>query len=386
MEIYAYRGLSTYGVRKENSPNPYLSSYISYQNLFYYNNEYIFHASQAEESNTNYNLYISNSVSNNNLITIAINKPLEKVSGFYDKVSDKFIYIYQYSGTIEYFILQYKCFSNAWHIDTSDDSIICYDNKLYCKSNQYYYHTNTRECVLSNCRNGFFQFNFECYKDSCPEKTSQISQDIKKCESDLDYCYIDTHYKTFCSNTPYENYSLKYKDTKIYFNSCSDSLYFFNVKTYLFQKVCYEECPANTIKKEENSECECAYYKNYLEKENNKFECLSETDICKNHNNKYSKTDTKECAENKQECLNEDYKIFNTFCYKDCPENTIANVDNNCECKFHYYIENDELFCFSEDKSCENIGRPITSNTNRCFLSKEIVLILEINFLIIYVI
>ena len=69
--------------------------------------------------------------------------------------------------------------------------------------------------------------------------------------------------------------------------------------------------------------------------------------------------------------MNEGYKIFNTFCYKDCPENTIANEDNNCECKFHYYIENDELFCFSEDKSCENIGRPITSNTNRCFLSKE---------------
>ena len=87
-------------------------------------------------------------MSNNNLITIAINKTLEKVAGFYDESSEKFIYIYQYSGTIEYFHLQYKCFSNAWHIDSSDNSIICYDNKLYCQSNQYYYHTNTRECVL----------------------------------------------------------------------------------------------------------------------------------------------------------------------------------------------------------------------------------------------
>ena len=358
-----------YGIGFENSENKYLESFLSSENLFFHNNEYIFHASQSKEQNSNYNLYITNAASNNSLILIAINKPLEKVSGFYNKTSDKFIYIYQYSGTIEYVILQYKCFSNAWHIDTSDNSIVCYDDKLYCQSNQYYYHTNTRECVLTNCRNGYFRFNFECYKDNCPAQTTFIPQD-NKCESDLNYCYIDEHYKTFCSETQYVDYTLRYENTKIYFKSCSDSEYFFNVKTYHFQKVCYKECPENTAKNEANSEWECIYYKNFIDKANDEFVCLNENDVCKNHGNKYSKTDVKECAENKAECLNEGYKILNTFCYKNCPENTI-NVGNNCECQYHYYKENNELFCFPQEKSCENIGHPIESNENRCFLSKD---------------
>ena len=287
----------------------------------------------------------------------------------FNEENDKFIYIYQYSGKIEYFILQYKCFLNAWHID-SDNSIVCYDDQLYCNSNQYKYHTDTRECVLSNCRNGYYLFNFECYKSNCPSDTSPISSENNKCESNLDYCYINIHYKTHCQSEAYVGYTLKYENTKIYFNSCGDSLYFFNLKTYHFQKICYEQCPTNTIHNDENGECECIYYKNYINKANDKFECLSETDLCKNHDNKYSKTDTKVCASNRKECIDEGYKIFNTFCYKTCPENTEVSGDN-CQCKFHYYEENGELFCFSEDKSCDDIGYPTKSNTNRCFLSKN---------------
>ena len=140
-------------------------------------------------------------ITNNKLITFTNNKQLIKVSGLYDKQNNRFIYIYQYSNTVEYFILEYKCFSNAWHID-SDNSIICYSNQNYCNSNQYYYHTETRECFLSHCRNGYFQFNFECYKNNCPENTLQISLDENKCESTLDYCYIDNNYKTHCNNSP----------------------------------------------------------------------------------------------------------------------------------------------------------------------------------------
>ena len=43
----------------------------------------------------------------------------------------------------------------------------------------------------------------------------------------------------------------------------------------------------------------------------------------------------------------------------------------DCECQNHYYINNAELFCFSSEKSCEDIGYPVKSNTKRCFLSKE---------------
>ena len=124
-KVYSALHTARYGAKYETSASIYLSSFTSSENLFYYNNEYMFHASQSKESDSNYNLYITNSISKNNLITIAINKTLEKVAGFYDESREKFIYIYQYSGTIEYFHLQYKCFSNAWHIDSSDNSIIC---------------------------------------------------------------------------------------------------------------------------------------------------------------------------------------------------------------------------------------------------------------------
>ena len=203
-----------------------------------------------------------------------------------------------------------------------------------------------------------------------PENTDVISSEIKQCESNLDYCYIDTHYKTHCNNELYNGYPLKYKDTKIYFNSCENSEYFFNIKTYHFQGVCYEECPKNTEPNDANGECECIYYKNYIDKANDIFECLNETDLCKNHNNKYSKTDVKICAESRQECITENYKIFNSFCYKSCPVNTVL-VDDNCECQYHYYIKDGEYLCFSQEKSCEDTQYPIQSNTNRCFLSKE---------------
>ena len=336
--------------------NGYLYSFHAYKDLFYYSNQYIFHAAQTDESNQNFNLYISNSISNNNLITIAINKPLEKVSGFYDEKNEKFIYIYQYSGIIEYFILRYKCFLNAWHIDINN-SIVCYDEQKYCPSNQYYYHNDTRECVLSNCRDGYFQFNLECFKDNCPINTVKISNTHNKCESTLDFCYLDIYYKTHCDDNQNNEYYLKFNNTKIYLKNCNDSLYYFNEKTYLYQNNCLLECPIQTIFDDESGKCECIYYKNYLDLEKNYYECLNENEKCSDYN-KYIIEDKKECAKNIQECTEKNYKIFNKLCVTNCPENTEL-VQYNCECKYNYYINNDELNCFSEEKTCEDIGYPI---------------------------
>ena len=363
-----FMGVKKYGLSEAGDKrNAYLYSFNSYKDLFYYNNQYIFHADKADETNLNFNLYISNSVSNNNLISIAINKPLEKVMGYYDEATDKFIYIYQYSNIIEYFILQYKCFFNAWHID-SDNSIICYDEKDYCNSNQFYYHTDTRECY-SNCRDNYFQFNFECYKDNCPVNTELVSSEDNKCVSTLDYCYIDeTTFKTQCNSSPYTGYTMKYENTKIYFKNCDYSLHFFNIKTYFFQNTCYKECPELTTLNTESEECECTYYKYYLDSSKTEFKCLNQNEQCKDYS-QFSIISKKECA-SESECINQGYKIFNSFCYDSCPENTEEN-GNYCECKFLYYIENNEYFCLSEEKSCGDTDHPIESNTNRCFLSKE---------------
>ena len=87
-----------------------------------------------------------------------------------------------------------KC-KYGWHRDPTTNEDICYDNMDYCLSLEYYYHTDDKECVLHGCKDGYYQINFECYKDKCPDNSRQISLGVKKCESNLKYCYIDDIFK-----------------------------------------------------------------------------------------------------------------------------------------------------------------------------------------------
>ena len=369
-EIYLTKedGKYVFNIVPEASRNQYLYSFYSYKDLYYYNKEYIFHATPSDETYLNFNLYITNNISSNNLITIITNKPIEKVGGYYDIETDKFIYIYQYSNKIEYFIMDQKCLYNAWHIN-SDGSFNCYDDMNYCQTNEYYYHTNTRECVLSNCRSGYYRFNFECYKGSCPENTELISSDGDQCESTLEYCYLDINYKTHCSNESIDEYIYKYENTKIYLKTCDDSYYFFGINTYLYQKTCLHNCPSQTTTGIVSGKCECNYFIYYLNSERDNYYCLLDTETCEGLN-KYNISDISECVDTKQECIDRGYKVFNKLCLITCPINTIPDGDN-CECKFHFYKDDETLFCFEEEKTCESIGYPTTSNTNECFLSRN---------------
>ena len=369
-EIYLTKenGKYVFNIVPEESRNQYLYSFYSYKDLYYYNKEFIFHATPSDETNLNFNLYITNNISSNNLITTINNKPVEKVAGYYDKETDKFMYIYQYSNKIEYFIMEQKCLYNAWHIN-SDGSFTCYDNMNYCQTNEYYYHTNTRECVLSNCRSGYYKFNFECYKGGCPENTELVTSDGDECESTLDYCYLDNNYKSHCSNEPNDEYIYEYENTKIYLKTCDDSLYFFGINTYLYQNTCLHNCPSQTTANSDSGKCECNFFKNYLNSERDNYYCLLETETCEGLN-KYNIPDINECVDTKQECIDQGYKVFNKLCLTSCPINTKPNEDN-CECEFHFYKESETLHCFEEEKTCEGIGYPTTSNTNECFLSQD---------------
>ena len=369
-EIYLTKENEKYvfNIVPEGLRNKYLYSFITYKDLYYYNNEFIFHAVPTHENGFDYYLYISNNKSNNNLITIVYNKPINKISGFYSKENDSLIYIYQYANKIEYFIFEQKCLYNAWHIEMNN-TLSCYDNQNYCKTNKYYYHTNTRECVLSKCRKGYYKFNFECYYGSCPENTSLISPNNYECESLLEYCYIDVNYKTHCSNKSFDGYQFKYENTKIYFRTCNDSLYFFGFSTFLYQNICFKNCPSQTITNHLTGKCECNFFIYYSNSESDNYQCLLENETC-DELGKYSIPNQKECVDTKQECIDRGYKIFNKLCLITCPINTIQNGDN-CECEFNFYKNGETLYCFEEGKSCENIGYPVKSNTNECFLSKD---------------
>ena len=160
----------------------------------------------------------------------------------------------------------------AWEQNSDTNEITCYNKKKYCLSNNYYYHIDTKECVPYSCKENYYQFNFECYKNKCPDNTSPILNDNNKCVSNLNYCFVDVNYKTNCNDEKYSEYNLRYKDTKIYFKSCNDSLYFYNIKTYLYKNICYENCPEETIKNDTNNKCSCKYYKMYLNEEKSDYE------------------------------------------------------------------------------------------------------------------
>ena len=263
----------------------------------------------------------------------------------------------------------------GWEQNSTTKEITCYNNKDYCLSKDYYYHNDTKECFLGGCRNGYYQFNFECFTNNCPESTSETNLNSFKCESDLNYCYIDEYYKTHCNDIPISEYYFKYKDTKIYLKNCNESLLVFGIKTYLYRNICYEICPENTYNDDIKDICSCNYYKNYLNKEKTDYECLSENEKCANKN-KISVVDIKECIDNLEECINKDYKIFNEECYyNNCPENTSPKLDNTsiCTCQYYYYKQsNIKLICYNSYQDCEYLNYSFQNfNSKECFQTKE---------------
>ena len=264
-----------------------------------------------------------------------------------------------------------KC-KYGWHKDQVNNDNICYDEMDYCLSLEYYYHTDDKECVLNGCKEGYYQINFECYKDKCPDGSRQISSDAKKCESNLKYCYIDEHYQTQCSNSAYEGYNLKYDNTNLYFRWCNESEYYFNQKTYLYKNICYINCPEETTANDDNNRCSCKYHIYYVNEERADYECLNETEKCWDKR-RYNISEMKECVNTKEECTNLGYKVFNDECLQACPikDEIIQDENGICLCKYYYYNESEILTCFENGKNCESENYPINmDNSNECFITK----------------
>ena len=264
-----------------------------------------------------------------------------------------------------------KC-KYGWHKDQVNNDNICYDGMDYCSSLEYYYHTDDKECVLNGCKEGYYQINFECYKDKCPDGSRQISSDVKKCESNLKYCYIDEHFQTQCSNSAYEGYNLKYDNTNLYFRWCNESEYYFNQKTYLYRNICYINCPEETTANDENNRCSCKYHIYYVNEEKTDYECLNETEKCWDKR-RYNISERKECVNTKEECTNLGYKVFNDECLQACPikDEIIQDENGICLCKYYYYNESEILTCFENGKTCESENYLINmDNSNECFITK----------------
>ena len=243
----------------------------------------------------------------------------------------------------------------AWHQDATLNKIVFYEED-YCSQNEYkYYVSDTKECRSNGCPDGYFQFNFVCYKDGCPTDTQRESSDSYKCISQKIFCYINEHFQNVCSDTKPEEYKYKYDETNQYLKSCSESLIYTTagVETYLYDGTCYSQCPSQTEANPTEGKCICKFYTYYTDSTKNEYLCY----------------------EKSEDCINKGYKIFNDECYNECPDPDLYEEDydneNYCICSYSFFRDNNnKLICL--DNFCHNKGY-IYSNpdTSECFTSYE---------------
>ena len=146
----------------------------------------------------------------------------------------------------------------AWHIE--NEYITCY-NQNSCLYQEYkYYIDDQKQCLKNGCPEGYFQFNFECYKTACPYNTNPSSSNSYKCESIFSYCYINEYFHTICSEVINNEYIYRYDNTNQYLKSCNESLIYTIEEslTYLYNNICYLECPNDLlIGDDKNGICIC---------------------------------------------------------------------------------------------------------------------------------
>ena len=170
-----------------------------------------------------------------------------------------------------------KC-SNAWHKDKITKEIECYEED-YCKYDGYkFYLSDTKECT-DNCPEGYYQFNFQCYSSGCPTDSTLNGN---KCESNYNYCYVNQYYQNICSNEKDSSYKYNFDNTKLYLKECSESITYTASasKTYLYNEICYLNCPENTINNDEKEICDCLYFGYYSETDENDYICYNEEEKC----------------------------------------------------------------------------------------------------------
>ena len=176
-----------------------------------------------------------------------------------------------------------------------------------------YYVSDTKECRSNDCPDGYFQFNFECYKDGCPPDTERETSDSYKCISQKNYCYINEHFQNVCSDIKTKEYKYKYEETNQYLKSCSESLTYTTagVETYLYNGICYSSCPSQTEANKADKTCTCKYYIYYTDSTKNEFICYEESEIC---GSKIPLKDINICVDSIEDCINKGYKVFNDEC------------------------------------------------------------------------
>lgn len=125
---------------------------------------------------------------------------------------------------------------------------------------------------------------------------------------------------------------------------------------YLFNNMCYEQCPENSLPNEDNNNCECENY--YYIDNNGIINCLSGENCPGEY--PYLNQDTKECFNSLDNC---DY-FFGDICYNNCPSDKMQLSSQNENIK-NYFKEKLSLSNTLLNKMCIcDIINGVWSNIN----------------------
>ena len=214
-----------------------------------------------------------------------------------------------------------------WYYDKSEESVCKEENEQkQCKELGFDYTVvKTKQCV-SSCKGEYqYFFNKNCYYN-CSE--ANLVQDEKSYECKCKEKWRIKDNEIECIQKCDENEILITQTNQCIINTSKCS---FN-KPLLWNNLCYEECPGNTIEDSiKGNTCKCQF--NWFKKNDGLIECMGKDEECPYDSHPYLIYQTKECVKDETFC--EDKYIFNFVCYDECPRNTIKPEDennNNCEC------------------------------------------------------
>ena len=272
----------------------------------------------------------------------------------------------------------------AWELSEIDNSIICLDVDYCINNNKNYYIVDTKQCN-NFCSSETLPFLFYCFNSSkgCPDNYTLKFDDFNDpyCDINYKYCSINEKYQHNCSDEKNEDYVYQYYSyyyTKIYFKNCSESInHILSLRqTYLYNGICYNECPEEiSIENDEKYICDCLYFGYYSEANETDYICYKENEKCSDYG-QIPVNDLKICLDSIEKCIEKNYKIFNNECYNEsCPENTEIKTpgDIYCLCKDYFYNNTkNELTCYDSSEKCKDNGfEYFNPLTKECFISLE---------------
>ena len=260
-------------------------------------------------------------------------------------------------GDYQYFFNK-KCYYNCSEEDLVKDPN---SNECKCKGKWRLNENNEIECIAQNCNanenlltetnqcipktsNCSFDkplfWNNLCYKE-CPSNTVEDSIKGNTCKCRFNW-FIRNDNLIECMEEgvecPYDSHPYLIYQTKQCVKTIEDC-----ADKYIFNFVCYDKCPDNSIKSADDKNCECDSNAGYWAKGKDThgrdiLECgISSCDKKFTDKKKYD-NDTKECVSN---CEIPKY-LYLDICYSSCPSLT-EPVINEYNCKLRNDIDNPDL-------------------------------------------